>query len=324
LGVALILVGVITIPALIFGLYMANNSVGEIFYDGSLMDIMSTAVNSVLQLNISLVLGSLIILIPILLLVMLGIRILTRKSRINTVFVIVLVVIWFASISGVITIVADNSLDFSTRSSMTEQEPLMIESDTIIIKTINSDYYTYGKFINNESISMRETESGSELLFNEMDFDIQESRTGNSELRIKKYARGKSRSKALKRVKAINYSYTVEDNQLILNDYFSTPAESKMRDQELKAILFIPVGTVIYFEENMNDFIRHIDNINDYWGYQMLNHYWIMTEDGLECLDCNDSISSVINTDKLEFKKRKSIIFDSKIHPFSSNKLLLV
>jgi len=289
IGIVLIISAAIAIPATLFGLHAANISFGDTFYDGSLFEMLSAFFNSAIQLNLMIISIILVTLIPLVLILLAGLRILIGKSYINTLFIIILGVVWFASLTAIATVAADNALDFNSTSSITEQETLNIKSDTIIIKNNSSNYYSYGTIFNNDNVSMQKTESKNLLLFNNFNLDIRASKTNKPELRIKKYAQGRSRLEALKRVKKINYNYSTNDNSLILNDYASTLSSNKIRNQKVKAILFIPIGTVIYFDENMNNLLDHIDNTNDYWGYQMLNHYWIMTEEGLECIDCNES-----------------------------------
>ena len=313
LGVILILSGVIAIPAILFGLSVANTSFSEIFYDGSLYEMFNAFFNSSLQLTIAIISVLLIAIIPLVLILLAGLRILMGKSYVNTLFVIILGIIWFASATSIATIAADNTLNFNSKSSITEQETLAIESDTIFIKADNSNYYSYGTIFNNDNVSMHKSEDGDLLLFNNFDLDIKASKTKSTELRIKKYANGHTRLQALDRVKKINYSYKVEGNTVIFDDYLSTPIGNKIRNQKVKAILFIPIGTVIYFDDNMNDFLGHVDNVNDYWGYQMLNHYWLMTKDGLECIDCNDKKTTSIRVNNLRKKSDKSMINDSKI-----------
>jgi len=38
----------------------------------------------------------------------------------------------------------------------------------------------------------------------------------------------------------------------------------------------------------MKRIIDNIDNVQNLYDPKMVNHYWIMTEDGLSCLDCEE------------------------------------
>ena len=48
----------------------------------------------------------------------------------------------------------------------------------------------------------------------------------------------------------------------------------------------IPVGRIIYLDENVEDLIHDIDNVSHTWDRDMLRKKWIMKEEGLTCLDC--------------------------------------
>lgn len=61
----------------------------------------------------------------------------------------------------------------------------------------------------------------------------------------------------------------------------------KLRAQNVKIVLKVPVGKIIYLSTRMEKIIFSIDNINDAFGSDMTNRRWIMTNRGLECIDCS-------------------------------------
>jgi hypothetical protein len=57
--------------------------------------------------------------------------------------------------------------------------------------------------------------------------------------------------------------------------------------------MYVPVGQIIYIDESTRSFLGWIDTTNDMYRRDMPEHYFKMTEDGLECLDCpNDDFNS--------------------------------
>ena len=61
----------------------------------------------------------------------------------------------------------------------------------------------------------------------------------------------------------------------------------KLRAQDVKIILKVPVNKVIYLSKRMERIIFDIHNINDAIDNDMVNRRWIMTNTDLECIDCN-------------------------------------
>ena len=287
IGIIFIFVGVISIPATIFGLTMAGTVLDDIFYGGTIFDIFSPIFNSPMQLYSAAVLIILVIFIPLLLIVLLGIRIVTNKARISTLFLIILTIIWFASASGIGAIAANTGIDHKDDSSITEHETLEIEGDTIVLKAINNNI-SYGEFFDYDDIAMRKKGEKVEILFDNPNLNIDVSKNDISELRIIKKAQGRSKHEAKERVSKLDYKYKVEGNTIILNDYYSTSIENKLRGQIVNLKLKLPIGTILKLDPSMKGLLDNVDNLNDLWGFQMLDHIWIMTENGLDCMDCKE------------------------------------
>ena len=285
LGVILIFIGVVSIPATIFGLTIASSVLDDVFYGGNIFEIFTPIFNSPMQLYSALILLILTIFIPLALLVLLGIRIVTKKSRISTLVIIILTIVWFASASGIGAIAANTGIDHKDDSSITMHETLVVDGDTILLKAFNNNV-PYGDLFDYDEIAMRKVNDKVEILFDNPNLNIEASRNGEFELRIIKKAQGRSKHDAKERVNQIDYKYEVKGNTIILNDFYSTPVENKLRGQRVNLKLFIPTGTVLKLDASMKNLLDNVDNLDDLWGFQMLKHTWKMTEDGLECMDC--------------------------------------
>ena len=192
---------------------------------------------------------------------------------------------WFASASGIGAIAANTGIDHKDDSSITKHETLKIEGDTIILKAINNNF-SYGELFDYDDIAMRKKGEKVEILFDNPNLNIDASKSDVSELRIIKKAQGRSKHEAKERVSNIDYNYKIDGNTIILNDYYSTAIDNKLRGQKVNLKLLLPVGTILKLDSSMKDLLDNVDNLNDLWGFQMLDHTWKMTEEGLECLDC--------------------------------------
>lgn len=105
---------------------------------------------------------------------------------------------------------------------------------------------------------------------------------------LKHRARGSSNSDA--RLRAQNFSYPVNQTGTILtfNEYFNVPKEALYRGQQLKATLYLPVGSEIFLDPSVENIIYGIENFHNMWDGNMIGHTWRMERKGLVCLDCQD------------------------------------
>jgi phage shock protein PspC (stress-responsive transcriptional regulator) len=119
-------------------------------------------------------------------------------------------------------------------------------------------------------------------------FDIEQSETNELQLILTKSAHGENKSEAQLRAKNISYMLTQTDSLIEFEPQFHTPKDDKWRGQEAKLTLKLPLNQVIYLNKSMQRIIFNIANINNAIDYDMVNRRWIMTKQGLRCIDCED------------------------------------
>jgi len=117
-------------------------------------------------------------------------------------------------------------------------------------------------------------------------FNVVASETDNFELVAVKSAEGYDKKEATYRAKNIDYSISQIDSTIQFNSFFEINTADKLRGQELKLILKVPLNKVIYLSKRMEKIIYDIDNIHETYDSDMLNRRWIMTTRGLDCIDC--------------------------------------
>jgi hypothetical protein len=125
-------------------------------------------------------------------------------------------------------------------------------------------------------------------------FDIKKSKDSLAHIHIRKDADGSSFTNARDRAEKIDYAYVIEGNSLVLNDYLSTDIKNKVRDQEVMVTVFVPVGTVLQFDETAK---RHIGRSTRYdkdiYRSELIDYHWSMKENGeLKCLDCPEDMDN--------------------------------
>lgn len=116
--------------------------------------------------------------------------------------------------------------------------------------------------------------------------DVEKSETDSFQLVVIKSAQGSTNKDATIRARSINYSFTQHDSILDFSPYFDILKEDKWRAQSVKITLKVPVGKIIYLNKNTKNIIYDIDNVSDTWDGDMLMRRWLMTKEGLQCVDC--------------------------------------
>ena len=172
--------------------------------------------------------------------------------------------------------------DYSMEQRKTETIDLTeLQSDTIYLESIGNTYSAYrggpeDVFIENDEIFMDEVE-----------VDIVKSKSDQYELRMRKSAHGRSRKLAGLRAENIMIDFEQEGQYLRVSPLLSVPFTDRVRDQEVKISIGMPVGTTVYLTESANDIIYDIENETNMYDARMIGHFWKMTEvDGLVCTDC--------------------------------------
>lgn len=136
------------------------------------------------------------------------------------------------------------------------------------------------------------------------ELDIIKNTRDSVELEVQRIARGSNKKEASVRANNIMYEYTQKDTAIVFSDFFKVPVKDKWRAQKLKLVLKIPVGQVIYLDDNLEDFIYDIDNVTDTWDKDMVGRRWKMTETGLACVDCDGTEKKIGRSSKRKNKIR--------------------
>jgi phage shock protein PspC (stress-responsive transcriptional regulator) len=109
--------------------------------------------------------------------------------------------------------------------------------------------------------------------------------TDKVELTSTSEARGANEEEAHVKASNILTNYSFAKNTLLIDNFISFPVSDKYRFQKVKMQLKLPIGKVIYLDPSTEDLIYDIKNVTNTYDDYMVSHYWIMTEQGLKCLD---------------------------------------
>ena len=231
--------------------------------------------------------------IPFFFLMYLGLKILVNNLKsIGTVAKFALLGLWLISIILLIIfgIREAASHAYTGSTSIEDEITNVIPTDTLNIRLVSTDEYDYEKDMHMGDTFISYDEAGNKILVSDdVRFRIRKSKDSLVRVQIRKEADGPSNREAKDIASQILYEYEVSGNTISLNDYLTTQGP-KFKDQEVRVSIFLPVGTILTYEQtNSRSWITTANTDRNTDGLE--GYLWKMNNNGeLECLDCPEYI----------------------------------
>ena len=279
-GIFLLLFGFASLITLILGLFTASKFLGIIpgfipgFNEGIVLNhVFSSTMGSTMLIAILLILG-----IPILLIIYAGTKLTFNYiSNSRSVFLsaigiwIIGIIIAISSTFGAIDV-------FSTSTTITDNDKLLTQSDTIFVKLMDEELNTTPK-ISYNNLKIVDID-GKENLVASPKFTVEKNYKNDTEIILERYSKGNNFRAAKNNASKIEYNYHLKGNTLFLEPDF-TLKNGKWRSQKLTIRLKLPENKVIYLDESLLPIIHDIKNTTNTWDGDMTGKYWIMQTEGL-------------------------------------------
>ncbi|WP_310554405.1 PspC domain-containing protein [Flavobacterium sp.] len=226
--------------------------------------------------------------IPFIFLLILGLKLLVTNLRsIGNTAKYTLLGLWIVSIIILIGFGIKQGTESAYEGRISEKQTLNLNpSDTLRIKFKYNDMYAKG-FYNDDNELVQDASNKNLIYSNEVTIEILESNETTPYIQIEKLAEGKSLSDARQRAEKIKYSYKIEGNELVFDNYWLTDVENKFRDQEVKIYLYLPKGIVFKADKSVQEYD---DSENDYFNLHHSSDDYIykVESNKIKCLNCPD------------------------------------
>jgi len=233
--------------------------------------------------------------IPFIILFMLGLRILSSNVKsFSTTTKLSLLGVWIISLLAL----GFATANFFTRTAYdgvnNQTKELAITTvDTLKVKMIGNDNLSNRKELRKRYSSETVYDNDIEKLFStRINVDIKSTDKENAFVKIRKESEGKNRLSANNAAEALEYQFYLNDTNLELNGYFLSDFKNKFKDQLIDITIYLPVNSIIYLDNSTRTFLDDVDNVQNIYDRDMPKHLYKMTDNGLECLDCNPSLFS--------------------------------
>jgi len=297
IGVLLVIVAVTTVLALLISLFTLGSL--DFVHEDWLFQNSFIYNQSGLPIWIISILTFLLVAIPFFFLFALGLRILSNNAKsIGKTAKLTLLGIWLVALLMAIFFGTRQFMRSAYDGTVTNNTEINFSTmDTLEIKMVDD------KNISNHSVLKRSWQSDivfdenkvSKIYSNNIRLKILASDNESMYAKTRKSSQGMSRNDARDNAELISYGYELDADELRLDGFFLADIANQFIEQRVYVDLYIPEGQVIYFDNSTKTFLYDVDNIQNIYDNDMAKHYFIMTEDGLSCMDCKDFEMNIEN-----------------------------
>lgn len=296
IGILMVVFGVIFFLGLfssVFGLsFMTKTSDGKEWIDLLLLDGKDFYLGLI---GIAIFFGT-----PIMMMIYGGVKILFKIRYSNRWVNLSAGILWIIGFFLLLTLAIKTGSDFSKTSKVRENivvNPystlyLKMHETPVNLQEINEsdedeegekDYKSYRK--NNDYLIG--TNNGNKYLLGHAQLNIIKSQTDHVTLVVVKEAKGIDKKAATERAKNISYRVFQTDSVIEFDNLFKVNNADKFRVQDITVILKLPVGKIVYLDKSLENLMYDIENVSNTYDGDMVNRRWMMTENGLKCIDCD-------------------------------------
>lgn len=292
IGVILILIASLTLIGLIFGI-LSVGSIGILDFGNDWVDYPPFFFDSVIPSWLLIAFTFIAIGIPFVVLFMLGLKILSSNvNSFSTTTKLSLLGVWIIALLGL----GFAGINFATQRAFdgvyNQTQELPITSlDTLKIKMVGAENLSNRTELRREWGFETVYDNDQQKLYStKINVDIKSTEKLEAFVKVRKESQGNNRLNANNDAEAIEYQFNLNDKNLLLNGYFLSDFKNKFKDQLVDITVYIPINSVLYLDKSTRTYLDHVDNIQNIYDRDMSKHYYKMTENGLECLDCESAI----------------------------------
>jgi phage shock protein PspC (stress-responsive transcriptional regulator) len=227
--------------------------------------------------------------VPFLMLIYSGIRMLFGLGKSSKLMRILAAILWGSGIVLGFYLLSVLGNDFSESNKIKHSTFIKPSGNTLYLSLaeMSSENDEFDEFANKPHSTFFEIKQGRVYGYYPS-IDILPSPNDSFEVTVVNSARGATEKDALNRARNIQYNFSVKDSVLELDPAFFFKLEDKWRNQGVRIVVKVPRKKMIHLAKNLHPIIDNSDiaNMLDADGDEMIDRTWIMTSDGLDCIDC--------------------------------------
>lgn len=308
IGVLIIIVSLFTIIALVVG-FFAFGSI-DVWGNNTILENFAMVDTTNVPIWLLALLSLFAIGIPFFALFVLGLKLLISNLKpMSSTLKISMIVVWALSIIGLAILGIKQATEQAYDGNNIEERVLPIRTgDTLQISMRADKQFSY-RVSRDNALQLKYNADEKKVIYsNDIILNIKSTKDTIGKILIEKTAEGNNQLDAKKRAEAIEYNYSFENSSLMLDGFFITDTENKYRDQQIEITIYLPEGTIIYSDENVNSFYNYSSNFSELSDYDNDAHYFRILKNDYECLDCIEKEENIQEIDSLEMMNSEKIL----------------
>ena len=225
--------------------------------------------------------------IPLFSFVLLGLKLLIPNTRsIGNYAKFTLLAIWIFSLISLTVVGIRYATELSHDGKVVKKEALPISAnDTLEVKFANNEYFSKKVDYRSDLRIMQDSAKNEIIYSNNVYLHLKTTDKTQPFVIVEKTAQGRNFDEANVRAEKIKYNYKFLGKQLILDNYFTTEASAKFRNQQVHVYLYLPEGIVYYPNKNVENFLNDYNSDFEYY-YGPEGYKYKVNNGELDCLNC--------------------------------------
>jgi phage shock protein PspC (stress-responsive transcriptional regulator) len=285
LGVLIILVSLFTLIGLVIGFFTFGSI--DFWGNNEITEYIAMVDTTNFPMWLIALLALFAIGIPFFVLFVLGLKLLISNLKsMGATVKISLVVVWALSVIGLAVLGVKQATEQAFDGNFIVEKSLPIHTgDTLHLAMRADKQYEY-ETRRSGGLEIKYTKNKERVIYsNDIRVTLKSSKDSIGKIVVEKKAEGNSTLEAKERAEAIEYNFSLENNALFLDGFFTTDTANKYRDQEVEITVYLPEGTIVYADENTSSFYES-SSYDEWINWNNDAHYLRVLKNKTECLDC--------------------------------------
>ena len=225
--------------------------------------------------------------IPFFFLFILGLKIMVRRLKsIGTPAKLVLLGIWLLAVIGLVFLGVKQATlrAFDGEVVITEQLP-SIPQDTLYLAMRANPEYSSNTW--RRGVEIKYDEDDKKVMYiTDVEVVVKSTKDSIGKIEIIKSADGSDFKDARNRAKNIRYNTSFNKNKLFLDSYLISNVHEYYRNQEVKVVVYVPEGTVLFVDDNVSGFYSYSDHAGGILKYGQEENFVKVMENETICETC--------------------------------------
>ena len=258
-------------------------------YDGFFFQDFAMLNETDLPLWVASTIAFVIVVIPVILFMILGLKLVFLKSERSYRFTgLTLFGVWVLAILVAAFFGFKQSIGYQSEGTKTTNTEFVLPEEKPLHIMMNTDIDFQDQIESRSGFKYVEITPGERMILNnDINILLKASKTGVASVKVERIASGYDFQSAKERASNVIYEFDYQNGIMVFNDYYIHSVEDKVKGQEVDITLYIPDNATFTLDENLyRYFYTYIDNNMDFRSRSMINHKWKLKNNKLICLDC--------------------------------------